>query len=776
MSSRAGGLYGGIQFSSGATLNFSSSAPTSAPAFSASAASSEKTQTPDDTPESTNAPTSASKAEERSTGPGATGTGGVTGPQASGTGSGSGVKATAGWSAALAFAPRRAGQKTKPLAPASATGRLPVGATTASATSTSTSATSVLGMPPPMNVSSAATISATAVVFAPPELITPSADQTETKEDTTATGWRKKEGWGKKVKPPSMVLDEDVNGFKTRQKQRKIGGGKKGKKNKNAVSVVLWDPIEQYDPLKPNDYNEYKVWKQRERVERATERAAERKRARETRDRWSDQTDSGSEDDRPRKSGMYLAANLVSSLISDPHSHLGRFDDNESFDHWSRADDDRPRGLGAHDAPGAPLDRNLSGEEAYMRRLAMSQAPPAARVPSPPAPVERNLSGEEAYLRRLVMSSRGKAAPPTPPQSVRAVPEAPVASPLVSDDEEDAIPGLGMAPHTGAAAPSLTETGEAAYQRRLAMSQGLGRTTPPCQPSLPVPSKQSPAPNPASPSPPPLAYNPFAPPANVPPPPPPLPPSQPSVTQIPNGFEDKVKAAASIAAKLSALAPPGGAGASTQEDAPAGMSGPSPNSSTPEPASTVTRPDPHGFAARLMAKWGHRDGQGLGADGSGIVNALTVEQVAAQGKNGKKGQPQNAKGGATSASKMGRIINDNEDVRAKEDKARFGEPSRVVVLTNMVGLEDLDDGELSDEIGGECSKNGTVERVIVHPVYPPPENSEDAVRIFVVFAGPSGAWKTVREMEGRYFGGRTVRARYFPESAYIRHDLDGPLP
>jgi splicing factor 45 len=65
-------------------------------------------------------------------------------------------------------------------------------------------------------------LSATAIVSAPPTLNIepPKLTIEETQRD----------GWGKKVKPPSMVLDEDINGFKASQNKKHRGGKGKGKK------------------------------------------------------------------------------------------------------------------------------------------------------------------------------------------------------------------------------------------------------------------------------------------------------------------------------------------------------------------------------------------------------------------------------------------------------------------------------------------------------------------------------------------------------------------
>lgn len=71
--------------------------------------------------------------------------------------------------------------------------------------------------------------SATAVVVAPPTLVEVFTPALPEPTPATGSGSNLKSGWGKKVKPPSMVLDDDINGFRGNPK-RKGGGGKKNKK------------------------------------------------------------------------------------------------------------------------------------------------------------------------------------------------------------------------------------------------------------------------------------------------------------------------------------------------------------------------------------------------------------------------------------------------------------------------------------------------------------------------------------------------------------------
>jgi splicing factor 45 len=85
------------------------------------------------------------------------------------------------------------------------------------------------------------TISSTAVVFAPPSLVdnttvevlagSTNVQHGHQNSSTTSTTTPQTQGWGRKVKPPSMVLDDDVNGFKKTLQPRK-NQNKKGRNKK----------------------------------------------------------------------------------------------------------------------------------------------------------------------------------------------------------------------------------------------------------------------------------------------------------------------------------------------------------------------------------------------------------------------------------------------------------------------------------------------------------------------------------------------------------------
>ena len=88
---------------------------------------------------------------------------------------------------------------------------------------------------------------------------------------------------------------------------------------------------------------------------------------------------------------------------------LGRYDD-----HWSRdqENDEHARFVALQSPPtlpANPVDTAMTGEEAYLRRLAMSSTaratpPQSPSIPSP-APVFQHVDdGEEAYRRRVDMS------------------------------------------------------------------------------------------------------------------------------------------------------------------------------------------------------------------------------------------------------------------------------------------------------------------------------------------------------------------------------------
>jgi len=99
--------------------------------------------------------------------------------------------------------------------------------------------------------------------------------------------------------------------------------------------------------------------------------------------------------------------------------------------------------------------------------------------------------------------------------------------------------------------------------------------------------------------------------------------------------------------------------------------------------------------------------------------------------------------------------------------------SRVVILRNMVGPEDVDE-MLQDEIQEECSKYGQVERVIIYNEKQSEDDDNDViVKIFVEFYETWEAEKARDALNGRYFGGRMVRAALYEQTLFDHNDFSG---
>ncbi|CAH2034519.1 unnamed protein product [Thlaspi arvense] len=161
-------------------------------------------------------------------------------------------------------------------------------------------------------------------------------------------------------------------------------------------------------------------------------------------------------------------------------------------------------------------------------------------------------------------------------------------------------------------------------------------------------------------------------------------------------------------------------------------------------------------AQRMMAKMGWKQGQGLGKSEQGITTPLMAKKT---------------------DRRAGVIVNASEN-KSAEKKVKSvninGEPTKVLLLRNMVGPGEVDD-ELEDEVGSECGKYGTVTRVLIFEITEPNFPTHEAVRIFVQFSRPEETTKALVDLDGRFFGGRTVRATFYDEMKFSKNEL-APVP
>eukprot|EP00029_Vermamoeba_vermiformis_P008934 TRINITY_DN4306_c0_g1_i1.p1 TRINITY_DN4306_c0_g1~~TRINITY_DN4306_c0_g1_i1.p1 ORF type:complete len:359 (-),score=51.46 TRINITY_DN4306_c0_g1_i1:24-1070(-) len=151
-------------------------------------------------------------------------------------------------------------------------------------------------------------------------------------------------------------------------------------------------------------------------------------------------------------------------------------------------------------------------------------------------------------------------------------------------------------------------------------------------------------------------------------------------------------------------------------------------------------------AEKMMFSMGWKgSGHGLGKQGQGIKAPLVAEK--------------NEYGAAVI--KVGEVDNRHR----YEPIAR----SRVLLLQNMVDRGEVDP-MLAPETASECQKFGKVVdcKVFENPDLTIP--SEDSVRIFVKFDRHEEAVKGMSALNGRWFGGKQVRATLYDEKRFAEKD------
>lgn len=181
-------------------------------------------------------------------------------------------------------------------------------------------------------------------------------------------------------------------------------------------------------------------------------------------------------------------------------------------------------------------------------------------------------------------------------------------------------------------------------------------------------------------------------------------------------------------------------------------------------AAQVAKPEaprPDDFATKMLKKMGWKEGEGLGKEGQGMSAPLVMQKTDTMTGKIVEGAKRPAPAQTASAAQDAK--------KSKPGAQAFNRPpTRVLLLQNLVGKGEVDE-DLEGETAEEAGKYGKLIKCVVKEV---PELPDDqAVRIFLEFTRVEEATKALVDMNGRYFGGRTVRARFYDEARWKTGDL-----
>ena len=187
-------------------------------------------------------------------------------------------------------------------------------------------------------------------------------------------------------------------------------------------------------------------------------------------------------------------------------------------------------------------------------------------------------------------------------------------------------------------------------------------------------------------------------------------------------------------------------------------------------------------AAKIMTKMGYKEGSGLGKGEQGISKPLEVLKVGAREGKILANTQTNLSANSSNSGDPPNLFPPPHPVSSQVSPPEAASssttsiteliktPTKVVLLTNMVGPGEVDE-ELEPEVKEECSKYGEVVRCVIYEVSSGVVKPEDAVRIFIEFRRIEPAIKAVVDLNGRFFGGRTVRASFYDLEKFKRLEL-----